>query len=618
MVEIPQFEKEQFLTEEPYKWVYSQEGFERQVAIERMKEYANAIGFKGFVKMWNEYFKEKKKYSSHKDLANTTQYTGQKVELYCAEYECDDYGVRTTGRFGEEIEVCPHPILPVMRLQNIDTKTEKLVLSFKRANKAWRQVTVDKSTIASANKIVSLSDSGIAVTSENAKPFVKFLSTIEMENDDDKIPEINSVGRLGWIDEYGFSPYVENLIFDGESQFKHFFESVSQKGSLNKWIEIARQPRKNLVVRMMLAGAFASVLVKPCDALTFFIHLWGGTEAGKTVALMLSASVWANPTMGAYIRTFNATAVSQELSATFVNSMPLIIDELQIQGDRADFDKMIYKLAEGIGKGRGNINGGEQKIGTWQNCILTSGEQPIVNNASKGGAVNRIIEIDCKDEKLFDDPHYIVTSVKSQYGTAGKKFIELLLQNDNIEYAKSVQREFFKKLQQDGDATDKQILSASLILTADRLMNEWFFKDDVTISLDEIKKFLVTKKDVSANERAYDYILDCININSSRFGACEDSFGERWGIIEYDSIEGCEYAYIYPTIFNRLVLDGNYNPSAFLSWSKRRDLIKYNDGKRCTFRKTINGKQIRTVAVRLPSVEDEINDEITDILTDLP
>ena len=44
--------------------------------------------------------------------------------------------------------------------------------------------------------------------------------------------------------------------------------------------------------------------------------------------LMLAASVWANPEMGKYIHTFNSTAVAQELSASFVNSLPLIFNHL--------------------------------------------------------------------------------------------------------------------------------------------------------------------------------------------------------------------------------------------------------------------------------------------------
>ena len=96
--------------------------------------------------------------------------------------------------------------------------------------------------------------------------------------------------------------------------------------------EVTKTVRESASVpaRIMLAAGFASVLVEPCGGLPFFVHLWGNTEGGKTVALMLAASIWANPRLGEYVHSFNGTEVTQELSASFVNSMPLILDELQI------------------------------------------------------------------------------------------------------------------------------------------------------------------------------------------------------------------------------------------------------------------------------------------------
>ena len=137
---------------------------------------------------------------------------------------------------------------------------------------------------------------------------VRYLTDIEALNYD-KIPELNSVGRLGWIDDYDFSPYVDNLVFDGETSFKHFFESVRACGKYEKWLEVADIVRhgSSVPARIMLAASFASVLVELCGALPFFVHLWGNTEGGKTVALMVAASVWANPRMGDYIHSFNST-----------------------------------------------------------------------------------------------------------------------------------------------------------------------------------------------------------------------------------------------------------------------------------------------------------------------
>lgn len=608
---IPQFTLDDFLnTSEPYKWLYqfNDDKFKLNQMVERMKIYANSLGFKRFITVWNSFLDEQKK-EQGKALDNVTDFDGQDEELFSGEWICNDYGVFTRDRSGFEITACPHPILPVRRLINIDTGTEKMEIKFKRkGKKQWKKIIADKTVISSANKIVSLSEFGISVTSENAKALVRYLCDIEILNDD-KIPEINSVERLGWIEDYGFSPYVDNLVFDGSINFKHFFESVKQKGKLEKWIDIVKPLRSNPIVKILLASSFASVLVNPCNALTFFVHLWGGTESGKTVGLMLAASVWADPTMGAYIHTFNSTTVGQELSATFVNSMPLIIDELQIVSDRKDFDKMIYTLAEGVGKGRGNVNGGLRKVGSWQNCILTTGEQPITNASSAGGAVNRIIEIDCKEQKLFKNPVETVALIKKNYGTAGKAFVEKLQEDGNIEYAQSLQKEFYNKLS-DGETTEKQIMAASVILTADRLINEWFFKDGETLNISDISPYLVSKKDISANERAYDFICDFISVNTNKFTLNDfgNYDGECWGCIDKD------YVYIIKSQFNKIMQGEGYNPTAFLSWAKSRDII-VSSGRHNSVSKRLNGVVTRCVAVKL---KEEDTDVIVPDDSDLP
>src|SRR5699024_10213183 len=114
------------------------------------------------------------------------------------------------------------------------------------------------------------------------------------------------------------------------------------------------------------------------------------------------ASVWGNPEIGQYIQTFNATEVGKELGADFCNSIPLILDELQLVKDhRKEFDKMIYQLSEGVGRTRGQKQGGLQRTTTWRNCILTTGEYPLLSENSGAGAVNRIIEISHAEVPLF-------------------------------------------------------------------------------------------------------------------------------------------------------------------------------------------------------------------------
>ncbi len=342
-----------------------------------MAQIAMKCGVRNFKALFNKYCKSVAVANNRSYAENVSNFTGQELELNTGGWKADDMGITRFGLSGYEEIACVHPIMPVERLVNIDTGIEKTRIAYCKGG-IWRSKICDRSQLASSRSIVGLSDYGIAVTSENAKYLVQYICDVENLNYN-LIPEHNSVSRLGWIGQTDFSPYVDDLIFDGDVSYKHLYDAVSEKGSAEKWIQFVRDIRAegNIPTKIVLAAAFASILVEPCNCSCFFVHLWNGSGNGKTVALMLAASVWANPKIGEYITTFNSTAVGQELMAGFVNSLPLIMDELQIQnGDRKDFDKMIYKLSEGTGRDRGAKTGGLQRKATWRNCILTSGNCP--------------------------------------------------------------------------------------------------------------------------------------------------------------------------------------------------------------------------------------------------
>lgn len=598
---FPVFSAEDFLYgTTPYEFLakFDENPFKKAQMVALMGECAKRAGIRNFVSLYKEYLKQMSGQRSI-EQTNYINFEGQPLaNLECGTWEADDFGITAHDKFGFEIVACSHPIMPVQRLVNIDTGLEKLMLAF-RKGKTWRQISVEKSVLASNNSIIKLADSGVAVTSENSRYLVKYLSDVENLNFD-KIPEYNSVGRLGWVGDYGFSPYVEDLVYDGEVNYKHLFDTVATKGKYGKWLDIVRDVRKNadIVARIVLAGSFASVCLEKIGALPFFIHLWGTTETGKTVTLLLAASVWANPALGEYIQTFDATSVGQEMVAGFLNSLPMIIDELQIAKNRKDFDESIYKLSEGVGRVRGSKTGGTQKVKTWHNCIITTGEMPITTESSGGGAKNRIVEIECNDMKIFKDPVTVAETLKKNYGFAGREFVQLLHDEDIVEELETTYKRFLNVLS-DKNITDKQSASAAAILAADFVTEKYIFKDGIRLSPEDIKPFLLTKKEVSANERAYDYLLETLAVNAHRFE--RNSFDSVWGVRDE------EYIYIIKSKFDEIMNEGGYNAKAFLSHLARKDLIvTERSAKRNTRLKKIvpGGSPVRCVWLKRPDDAD--------------
>lgn len=576
--------------------------FEREITINRLAKYAESIGIKatGFRRMLKFYIESKGPPHQKTILCNSlTCFTNQALELDAGEWHADDFGVYRQGKYGEEV-ACPHPLIPVERLVNLDTGVEKLRVAFCKGDKRWRSVIVEKSVLASRQRILQLADQGVAVTSENAPLLVQYISDLENLNYSE-IPERKSVSRLGYIPEEGFSPYVDGLIFDGDANFRHIFGAVQRHGSREAWYALARDIRRgNVMARVVLAASFASVLVQPCGALPFFVHLWGGESGtGKTVALMLAASVWGNPEPGRYIQTFNSTVVGREKLAAFLNHLPLCVDELQLARDargRVMFD--VYALAEGVGRTRGTKTGGVDQTPTWANCILTTGETPITGNGSGAGAINRVIEMECRAaEKIIEDGHAVSNTVKRHYGFAGRAFVQMLYGNpSNLERAAALYHGYFKDLC-GNDTTEKQAMAAAVILTADALATEWLFQDGRALTVAEIARFLASKAAVSSGERGYRYMCGWVTQNANKMRACSD-LGEVFGLIQGDT------ALIISGVFRRAAEEAGFSAPALLSYLKQQGLIETR-GRAMTRAKRINGVPTECVCMRLPQDGEE-------------
>lgn len=600
------YTKDDFLTTAPYEGIYrlAKDPFAHARAVEELSAYAASVGFKGLKTMYKKYVESLKAQRDTVYIDNVTNFNGQPLELNAGDWEADESGISRKAGFGYEV-ACPHPIMPVERLVNIDTGEERLHLAYRKGS-VWKKTIADKIVLANANKVTELSRIGVSVTSQSARAFVDYIADIENLNYD-SIPERKSIGRLGYIPSEGFSPFVEGLIFDGDANFKSLFQSVRKHGKREKWVDAALECREmSTTARIILAASFASPLLEPIGSLPFFVHLWGvDSGTGKTVALMLAASVWGDPAIGSYVKTFDGTVVGHEKTAAFLNHLPLCLDELQLSKDargKSTFD--VYKLAQGVGRTRGNRGGGVDMTPTWKNCILTTGESPITAQSAGAGAVNRVIDIECRSaEAVITDGMKIANLLKSNFGFAGREFVERLYEDGVVESVSARYRAIFKKLSMN-DTTEKQAMAAAAILMADELACDWIFGGKAKpLTAEEIGEFLATKASVSAGKRGYEYLCDWVTKNANKMRGTTDGVysGDVLGVVENESV------YIIRSVFNDVLTEAGYSTAAMLSYLRQENLIETR-GRANTKCKRINGIQTECVCLKLPVFEDEFSD----------
>lgn len=513
--------------------------------------------------------------------ANVTQFTadfnGKEYPIMaCGSWFAGEDGILTSDP-SQPVQqiVCYHPIIPVKVLTNMQTGTQRVTVAYKN-NGLWREITVPRRMIVASKNITELADYGVNVTSETGKNLVKYLSDVENLNLD-IIQQQHSTTKMGWHGMHKFVPYDKDIVFDGEANFQQLFSSIDSKGFIGQWVDCAKRLREsnNLVARLAIASSFASVLIEPLGTLPFIVDFHGETGGGKTVTLMLAASVWADPDVGGgFITNLKSTTVNLEARSDMLNNLPVLLDDTSHADRRImeNYESIVYDLCSGMGKGRSNKNLGTERQRSWKNTIISNGEKPLSYYVSQGGAINRLIEIECNDD-IFENPTEIVRIVKNNYGNAGRRFIDYMKESINLESLKETWREYEKQLTTD-QSMQKQVAAMAVLLTADALATEAIFKDGKGLKPEDVAFLLARKEDVSDNQRCYQYLLDVLNESPTRFDG--ESPVDQYGFYDVDKEN---VVFFFPHAFEKILEKEGYSRKAFTSWAKKMDLLLWSDRK---------------------------------------
>lgn len=115
------------------------------------------------------------------------------------------------------------------------------------------------------------------------------------------------------------------------------------------------------------------------------------------------------------------------------------------------------------------------------------------------------------------------------------------------------------------------------------------------MTVDEVSEALADVNYISDNERCYSYLTDKISMNQVRF---DDTTGcEKWGVIELG------YAYIYSQAFNELCRQGGFSGDAFLTWAKRKGIVRTTKDRLKLKKRIGGGSPVWCVALKI--CEDE-------------
>ncbi len=526
-----------------------------------------------------------------------TEFTRAPIKLKCKNYICNDLGV-VKSEFNQvlmtsvDTVVCTHPILPVERLINVDTNTEKVKLAFYK-DKKWQTVIAEKNTLASKNKILQLANTGIEVNENNAKELIIYISDLLTINTE-TIPCNKAITHLGWT-ENEFIPYTQDYKFDGDRSFESIFKDIKEKGDYEIWRETVKNLRqRSETLHFIVASSFASVLIEILHINPFIVHLWGKSGTGKTVALIIAMSVWGNPKVGQLVKNLNSTNVGLERLSAFLNNIPFAGDELQaIKNKYTDFNELIYKLTQGEGKSRGTVDGGIAEQLKWNCAFLTTGEEPITSEYSKEGVKNRVIEIE-ENNKIVENGKEVVNILVNNYGFAGKDFINNL---PSVEELQKRHTEIFNKLNEKYSSTGKQTNAIATVLLADELVSKNIFFDN-PLTIEQAEKYFT--KDIDEAERIYNLIVDWLFANINKFEGYSNT--ETWGkyiATGEENERNIQYFYINNKTLKDFLKSNNISFDGIKSKLLDKGILERNSQGRFTHYTSINGKMQNLIKFNL-------------------
>lgn len=492
-----------------------------------------------------------------------------------------------------KVTVCRHPIIISRKLIDIDTNEQKLQIAFQVPGQKIQLVTWDRDRAFSKAFISKLAKQGAFIPIKNAQYLLEYLQDYE-EAYADRIEEWITGQSLGWLEDGSFIPYSKNTILDPMLGFGKLSAAIAEAGSRESWFDCIKDARKGSIPgRIVIATSFSSVLVRKLDKTGPFIHVWGDTSTGKTVALQVAASVWGNPRIGEYILTFRVTEAGLPRYNAVLRDIPLLMDELQLgQADQKDnFDDIIYDMTEGVTKVKALGGRGIAEVLSWSNCIISTGETRILSKESGAGAYARTIEVPL-DGNVFADNTSTREIVFSNYGFAGRQFVQKLQEPGNIDKARSIFNTKYNELFVPG-LNSKQCLSAALIMTADALAEEWLFHDGISLSVADMMPYMFQNEEISSNRRGYVYMCEWVVRNKNRLSKTNGQ-AQILGTLDVEN----QIAYIIRSVFDDAVKNAGFTSDALLSWMKHNHLID-TENRGYMKRKWIDQIQVSCIALKL-------------------
>ncbi|GGR37793.1 hypothetical protein GCM10010497_45810 [Streptomyces cinereoruber] len=335
---------------------------------------------------------------------------------------------------------------------------------------------VSRETAKRGRKLIeTLGSSGFPAVEGDARAVEKWLAEFE-SNNVGRIPSEQLARWLGWQDDGTFVCSPE----DGIKVDVPFEEqrgparAHARKGTLEEWQATIEQLADYPVPRVAVAAALAAPLLKPLGLNSFTLDISSRSTKGKTTALQVALSVWADPSEHASaMSNWRTTLYAIEKRLNLVRGIVTVFDETMAVTDDSLIDEVLYQLPMNHGKARSG--GAFGNMLPWETILLSSGERPALSFTTSQGAAARILGTTIAP---FGDGGGAVAAaaregVLANHGHAGPEFIRYVLgglaQPNGPNKLKEHHRTLVDEFRGGGDMTNRRAPMVAVLVLAEAL-----------------------------------------------------------------------------------------------------------------------------------------------------
>lgn len=313
------------------------------------------------------------------------------------------------------------------------------VLRFITPRNKWRTWAMPMELLAGSGDGLreELLSMGVIINSDARPQLTKYLT------DEKPSRHVQCATQVGWcrdsfvLPDGVIGPQAGSIIFQSGERVQ---AEYGERGTLEGWQkEVAAYATGNPVLTMALSAAFVGPLLDKVGAESGGIHMVGHSSTGKSSVLKAAASVWGGPK---HVRSWNSTANGMEGVAALFNDSLLPLDEIS-ECAAKDIDRIIYAIANGVGRQRASRSGAARSVTRWRCFVLSSGERMVPTEMAtaglkaKAGQLVRLIDLPiARQHGIWDDLHNLPSgaalsdaikdSLAKHHGKAGRAFLERL------------------------------------------------------------------------------------------------------------------------------------------------------------------------------------------------